>query len=243
MATEPHALSVGGIAVEVHRKAVKNLHLGVYPPDGRVRVAAPLAMSDDAVRLAVVGRLAWVKRMRAQFAAQPRQPVREMVAGESHYFRGRRRRLSVVHHDRAPAVSLRGRATIELRVRPEATAADARAALARWHRAELRKLLPPLLEAWQAKYGVAVASWGIRRMKTRWGTCHVAARRVWFNLELVKKPPRCLEYVVAHELAHLVERNHTPRFAALLDEHLPGWRATRDALNAEPLGHDEWAGK
>lgn len=222
---------------------MKNLLLCVYPPDGRVRVAAPLAMSDDAVRLAVVGRLAWVKRMRAQFAAQPRQPVREMVAGESHYIprpppaaRRRPRRPHAGSHTAWPGDD---RVVCSSR----ATADDARAALARWPRAELRKLPPPLLEAWQAKYGVAVASWGIRRMKTRWGTCNVAARRVWFNLELVKKPPRCLEYVVAHELAHLVERNHTPRFAALLDEHLPGWRATRDGLNAEPLGHDEGAGK
>lgn len=234
------ALRVAGVQVDVVRKAIKHLHVGVYPPAGRVRVAAPLAVSDDAVRLAVVNRLAWIRRQQAQFAAQPRQGEREMVSGESHYVFGRRRRLRVIEHDARGVVDPRGRTVLELRV-PRGADRDARARLLdRWYRAQLRVRIPPLLDRWQDALGVCAAAWGVRRMRTRWGSCNVAARRVWLNLELAKKPEPCLEYVVAHELAHLVERLHTDRFTALLDRHLPDWRHRRRMLNAEPLAHEVW---
>lgn len=240
MSTRPHRIIVAGIPVEIDRKPVKNLHLGVYPPDGRVRVAAPPAVSDDAVRLAVVARLAWVKRQRARFAAQSRQSEREMVSGESHFFEGRRYRLRVIFHDKPAALAVRNKATLELRVRPATTAAARRAALGRWYRRHLRAAVPPLIAKWEAALGVRVAGWGIRRMKTHWGTCNPSAGRVWLNLELAKKPPRCLEYVVVHEMAHLLQRRHNDHFHGLLDRHLAGWRAVRDELNATPLLHDSW---
>lgn len=240
MTTEPRQFTVGGIKVEVVRKDIKNLHLGVYPPRGRVRVAAPLVVSDEAVRLAVIDKLGWIKRQQGKFAEQPRQSQREMVSGESHYFLGQRYRLRVHEHYAPARVSLRGIASLDLFVRPGTSADQREAVLSRWHREQLKTLIPPLLEKWQPILGVLVADWGIKKMKTKWGSCNPASQRVWFNLELAKKPLQCLEYIVVHELVHLLERNHTERFTAVMDRHLPDWRTRRDVLNSSPLGHERW---
>lgn len=240
MTIETHHLTVNGIKVEVVRKDIKNLHLGVYPPLGRVRVAAPLVVNDEAVRLAVIDKLGWIKRQRAKFTEQPRQSQREMVSGESHYVLGRRYRLRV-HEVEAPArVSLRGIASLDLFVRPGTSVEQREAVLMRWHREQLNALIPPLLEKWQPIIGVQAADWGIKKMKTKWGTCTPKARRIWFNLELAKKPAMCLEYIAVHELVHLLERNHTDRFTALMDKFLPNWRVCRETLNAGVLGHEVW---
>jgi predicted metal-dependent hydrolase len=240
MSTEPHRITVGGLTVEVVRKNIKNLHLGVYPPNGRVRVAAPLVVSDEAVRLAVIGKLGWIKRQQAKFADQPRQSQREMVNGESHYFLGQRYRLRVLAYTGPPRIRCSGADFLDLFVRPETTVEQRQRVLEDWYREQLRGRIPALLEQWQPVLGVAAAEWGIRKMKTRWGSCNIRARRVWFNLELAKKPARCLEYVVVHELVHLLERNHNARFKALMEQHLPTWRACREELNRAPLGHNEW---
>lgn len=233
-------ISVSGIAVEVVRKDIKNLHLGVYPPMGRVRVAAPLVVNDEAVRLAVIDKLSWIKRQRAQFAKQPRQSEREMVNGESHYFLGRRYRLRVHEVDAPTRVALRGIASLDLFVRPGTSASRREAVLLEWHRASLRTAITDLLARWQPVLGVRAEQWGIKKMKTKWGSCNIAARRIWLNLELAKKPVQCLEYIVVHELVHLLERNHTERFAALMDRHMPDWRTRRELLNSSPLGHEAW---
>jgi predicted metal-dependent hydrolase len=233
-------ISVSGIAVEVVRKDIKNLHLGVYPPMGRVRVAAPLVVNDEAVRLAVIDKLGWIKRQRAQFAKQPRQSEREMVNGESHYFLGRRYRLRVHEVDAPARVALRGVASMDLFVRPGSSVERREAVLHEWHRASLRSVITDLLAHWQPKLGVQAAHWGIKKMKTKWGSCNVSARRIWLNLELAKKPVQCLEYIVVHELVHLLERNHTERFTALMDRYLPDWRMRREVLNSSPLGHEAW---
>ena len=240
MSTEARSITVGGMAVDVVRKDIKNLHLGVYPPHGRVRVAAPLVVSDEAVRLAVIDKLGWIRRQKAKFAEQPRQSQREMVSGESHYFLGRRYRLRVHEHDGPAKVAVRGIASLDLFVRPGATQDHREAVLMRWHRAQLKALIPGLLEKWQPVLGVQVAAWGVKAMKTKWGSCNVSARRVWFNLELSKKPAQCIEYIVVHELAHLVERRHDDRFTALMDACLPAWRQQREVLNGAPLAHEEW---
>ncbi len=166
MTTESHHITVSGIDVEVVRKDIKNLHLGVYPPHGRVRVAAPLVVSDEAVRLAVIDKLAWIKRQQTQFAGQPRQSQREMVNGESHYFQGQRYRLRVHEQDGQPRVALRGIAFLDLFARPGSTAEQLEAVLLGWYRGQLKLLVPPLLEKWQPALGVQVASWGIKKMKT-----------------------------------------------------------------------------
>jgi hypothetical protein len=230
-------IAVSGIAVEVVRKDIKNLHLGDYPPSGRVRVAASLVVSDEAVRLAVIDKLGWIKRQRAQFAAQPRQSEREMVNGESHYFLGRRYRLRVHQQDGPARVALRGVASIDLFVRAGTTIEKREAVLLDCYRISLRSVIADLMAHWQPNLGVQVADWGIRKMKTKWGSCSVGARRIWLNLELAKKPLQCLEYIVVHELGHFLERNHTERFTALMDRHLSDWRIRREVLNSSLLGH------
>jgi predicted metal-dependent hydrolase len=240
MSTEPHAIVVSGITIQIFRKDIKNLHLGVYPPNGRVRVAAPLAVSDDAVRLAVIERLGWIKKRQAALAAQQRQSAREMVSGESHYYLGRRYRLHVVESQGSAWVAVRNLNTLELHVRGDADVAARERVLARWYRERLRELAPPLLEKWEANLGVHPTSWGIKKMKTKWGACNADTGRIWLNLELAKKPVQCLEYLIVHELMHLVERRHDDRFVALMDHHLPQWRSIRDELNQAPLGHAEW---
>jgi predicted metal-dependent hydrolase len=239
MNTEKRQITVKGLSVQVVRKAIKNLHLGVYPPNGRVRMAVPVRLNDDAVRLALVGKLGWIKRQRVKFEAQSRQSKREMVSGESHYFLGRRYRLSVIPQDGAPKVLTRKK-LIELHVRRETSAPQRERVLRRWYRQQLKEMIPPLVEKWQEILGVRIAEWGIKKMKTRWGTCNPDARRIWLNLELAKKPSPCLEYILVHELTHLVERYHNDRFISLMNRHLPNWRQHRQVLNSEPLPHDTW---
>jgi predicted metal-dependent hydrolase len=240
MSTEKVEIRVSGQAVQIIRKNIKNLHLGVYPPNGRVRVAAPLRVSDDAVRLAVIGKLGWIKRQQARFKAQARQSDREMVSGESHYYLGRRYRLRVVERNGPSRVVLRNRNTLELHMRGEYSAKKRAQVLLSWYRERLRELVPPLMAKWEAILDIRAAAFGIRKMKTKWGTCTVTARRIWLNLELAKKPGKCLEYIVVHELVHLIERHHNESFIALLDRYLPHWRHHRKILNEAPLGHADW---
>lgn len=240
MNTEGREIRVSGLSVQVVRKAIKNLHLGVYPPNGRVRVAVPLRVTDGSVRLAVIGKLGWIKRQRAKFIAQVRQTEREMVSGESHYFLGRRYRLRVVEQQGVSRVMLRNRSTLELYAQKDSGTVARERILQHWYRLQLRALASPLLEKWQQSLCVKIAGWGIRKMKTKWGACTADARRVWLNLELVKKPVSCLEYVVVHELVHLIERQHDERFVARMDQHLPHWRRLRAELNSAPLAHATW---
>lgn len=240
MTTESSSITVSGISVQIERKDIKNLHLGVYPPNGRVRVAAPLVVSEDAIRLAVIGKLAWIRRQKTRFSEQPRQSVREMVNGESHYFLGRRYRLRVHEQTGRQYVAIRGLSNLDLFVNPGRTAQQREAVLARWYRQQLNTLIPPLLEQWQTKLGVQVNAWGVKRMKTKWGSCNPATGRVWFNLELAKKPVQCLEYIVVHELIHLLVRHHNDQFMALMNNQLPKWHQQRDMLNELPLAHERW---
>ena len=239
--TEQTEITVGGLQVQVIRKDIKNLHLGVYPPNGRVRVAAPLKVSNEAVRLAVIDKLSWIKRQRSRFQGQTRETRREMVSGESYYYLGRRYRLRVVEQEGAGEVVVRNRRILELRVRPKSDQEERERVLQRWYREKLRLLIPPLLTKWEVILGVDPAAWGIKRMKTKWGSCNVDTRRIWLNLELAKKPARCLEYIVAHEMMHLLERHHNDRFISLMDRHLPHWRLHRQELNSAPLAHDTWS--
>ena len=243
MTTEPRDLRhirIGALSVEVVRKDIKNLHLGVYPPNGRVRVAAPLVVDDDAVRLAVIEKLGWIKRQKAKFAEQPRQSQREMVNGESHYFLGKRYRLRVHEHEAASRVAIRGIASLDLFVRVGTDAAQREKVLLRWYREQLKALVPPLMQKWQPLIGVQAKEWGIKKMKTKWGSCNTNTERIWLNLELAKKTVQYLEYIVVHELVHLLERNHTERFSALMDSFLPNWRTCRESLNHGILGHEVW---
>ena len=233
-------MNVGETPVEVVRKDIKNLHVGVYPPGGRVRVAAPLRLDDDAVRLAVISRLGWIHRQQAEFVQQDRQSQRELVSGESHYFGGRRYRLNVLECGGRPSVRLTNNTTMTLRVRPGSDRVAREVVFNRWYRRQLRTHLPALLVKWEPQIGVRVGEVRIKKMKTRWGSCNREARRIWLNLELAKKPALCLEYILVHEMVHLIERHHNERFRDLMNRHMPQWRMHRDALNRAPLAHAEW---
>ena len=237
---DPHRIEVAGIPVELVRKDIKNLHVGVYPPSGRVRVAAPLRLDDDAVRLALISRLGWIRRKQGELQQQVRQSQREFVTGESHYFEGRRYRLDVIERDAPPTVRPRNNTILELGVRPNTDRKAREAVIHRWYRHHLRTQLPPLIGKWESKLGVTVEDARIKKMKTLWGSCNVEAKRIWLNLELAKKPKSCLVYILVHEMVHLHERQHNDRFHELMDKFLPQWRSYRDELNRAPLAHEDW---
>ncbi|MBW3578872.1 MAG: M48 family metallopeptidase [Actinobacteria bacterium] len=241
MSTELSTITVSDLTVHVIHKPIKNLHVAVYPPDGLIRVSAPEHMDDDAVRLAVVDRLTWIREQRDELLAQPRQSVREMVTGESHYVWGRRYRLRVVTDGKASGVEIADRGTLVLTV-PDGADRDERAnILDEWRRRELKDALPALVTKWEEQLDVARVEWRVRRMRTRWGTCNPEARRIWLNLQLAQKPRPCLEYVILHEMLHLVEPGHTDRFERLLSEAMPDWRRRRSELSRLPLSDDgEW---
>ena len=240
MSTRQHYIEVRGLAIEVVHKDIRNLHVGVYPPSGRVRVAAPLRINDEAVRLAVISRLSWIRRQRDHFTSQERQSQREFVTGESHYFQGRRYRLSVIERDGPALVHLSNNRTMQLFVGSGSNGNSREAVLQKWYRRTIQKHIPQLLAKWEAKVGVAVAEVRIRRMKTRWGSCNADEKRIWLNLELAKKSSMCLEYILVHEMVHLLERHHNERFRSLMDTIMPSWRSYRDELNRAPLAHEKW---
>lgn len=232
-------LTVAGLGVDVVYKDIKNMHISVYPPVGRVRVAAPQATSEDTIRLAIVQRLPWIKRQREELQEADRQPKREMESGETHYVWGQRYRLDVSRTSGNHHVEIKGQ-TLWV-VAPEGSDGDEkRATLDRWYRRELKAAIPELLTKWQPIIGAKANKIVVRRMKTKWGTCIASSRTIWLNPELAKKNPRCLEYIVVHELTHLHERTHNDRFVALMDEYLPDWRARRDELNDAPLAEEDW---
>jgi predicted metal-dependent hydrolase len=241
MITERQQITVRGIPIEVVRKDIKNLHLAVYPPGGRVRIAVPARLRDETIRLAVVSRLGWIRRQRTRFEAQIRQSEREMVTGETHFFRGLPYRLVVIPGDNARTeIRTRNDRRMELHVPQGLGARERHTALSRWYRQDLQARIPALIAKWESIMGLRVADWRIKRMRTRWGTCNSTAGRVWLNLELAKKQPSCLEYVVVHEMVHLQERRHGPRFRELMDRFMPNWRQHRDSLNQAPLAHEAW---
>jgi len=238
--TKRHHIEVNGLQVEVVRKDIKNLHLAVYPPLGRIRVAVPLCLDDETVRLAVVSRLGWVHRKRTILKEQERQSEREMITGESHYVEGHRYRLDVIEQGGPSSVKLRNNSTLELRVRTGIGREKREAIIHRWYRRRLRERIPELIAKWEPLIGVRVADWGIKKMKTRWGTCNITARRIWLNLELAKKPSSCLEYIIVHEMVHFLEWHHNDRFREYMDKFMPQWRLLRDYLNQAPLAHEDW---
>ncbi len=240
MNTSNHSITVRGLKVDIVRKDIKNLHLAVYPPAGRVRVAIPLHISDDNVRLAVVSRLPWIKKQQQRLRNQPRQSVRKYVTGESHYFNGKRYRLHVEKSAEGRGVKIKNRTTITLYAGKNSTTESRRRIMTEWYRQELKKSLTPLIEKWQKIVGVEVSEWRVKRMKTKWGSCNAIAGRIWLNLELAKKPTICLEYIVVHEMVHLLEPSHNETFTAYMDKFMPNWRICRDTLNGSPIAHEDW---
>ncbi|MEV4804797.1 SprT family zinc-dependent metalloprotease [Nonomuraea sp. NPDC049421] len=239
MSTANAYLTVAGLAVDVVYKDIKNLHISVYPPVGQVRVAAPQRLDEDAIRLAIIQRLPWIKKQRQQLQDADRQTDRRMVSGETHYVWGERYRLDSSRVGRSH-IELKGK-TLWLTAPAGADGDTKRAILDRWYRRELKAALPKLIAKWEPIIGEHVANFVVRRMKTKWGTCQTVTRAIWINPELAKKNPRCLEYIVVHEMVHFLERTHSERFVALMDKFMPDWQARRDELNEAPLAAEDWS--
>ncbi|WP_170343089.1 M48 family metallopeptidase [Ruegeria arenilitoris] len=231
-------LEIAGQQVEVIRKKIKNLHVGVYPPEGHVRVAAPPSVSLDAIRHAVLTRLAWVKRKQREFRRQARETPREFVSGETHYVFGRPCRLEVRKDTARPKIELTPGGRLLMRCKPDADLQARSEQMSRWYRRMLRKKTAPRVEKWAKRLGVEQSDWGIRRMKTKWGSCNPKQGKIWINLELAKKPSPCLDYVILHEMTHFISPRHDELFLATLEQHMPGWRQVRSDLNAFPLAHE-----
>jgi predicted metal-dependent hydrolase len=240
MNTNETMMVVNELPVKVVRKKIKNLHLAVYPPDGRVRVAVPEVIDDEAVRLAVISKLSWIKRKIKFFEDQPRQSVRELVTGESHYYLGRRYLLDIAYTEKYPFVEMKNKKTLVLNIKKNSRLEQRKKLLVDWYRQEMKYILPSIIKKWELKSKLKVSAYGIKRMKTRWGSCNPTHKRIWLNLELIKKPIHCLEYVVVHEIVHFLERTHNDQFVFHMDRIMPQWRTIRDELNRSSLPHENW---
>jgi len=235
----PH-LKVAEIDVEIARKEIKNIHFGVYPPNGRVRVAVPINVDDEAVRIAIISKLSWIRKQISSFQTQERQSKREYVSRESHYYLGKRYLLTLNEGKGKQGISIHKSKGMILSVRPGSTAERREKILTEWYRDELKKIVTACINKWGPKLGVTVQAFGVRKMKTRWGSCNPKTGRILINLEMIKKPEHCIDYIVLHEMAHLIEKRHNDRFREILTRHMPRWQMYRDELNEAPLGHDEW---
>ncbi|MCH7665597.1 MAG: M48 family metallopeptidase [Acidobacteria bacterium] len=228
------------IAVDVVFKDIKNVHLSVYPPTGRVRISAPKHMNLEAIRVFAISKLGWIKRQQAKLRDQQREAPRDYVDRESHYVWGKRYLLSVSERDRPPSIELEHSHMI-LRVRPQTGSDKKQALVEAWYREQLREAVAPLIARWQALLGVSVERLFVQRMKTKWGSCNPKARTIRLNTELAKKPPECLEYIVLHELVHLLEPTHNARFVELMERFMPKWQFHRQELNRLPVRREEWS--
>ncbi len=231
MSTKNFHIEVSGIQVNVIKKDIKNIHLAVYPPTGRVRLSSPLSMKRESLRLFIIDKLGWIKKHIRNMNSQIREPEREYIQGESHWVEGQRYLLNIIERDSAPQVEIRNKKYIDLYVRPGSDKARREEVMREWYRDRLKKQIPELIPKWEKKLDVQIDDWGVKLMKTKWGSCNVDEKRIWLNLELAKKPKHCLDYVVLHEMIHLKERHHNERFKALLDQHMPGWRNVKEELN------------
>jgi predicted metal-dependent hydrolase len=233
-------LQLGTVEALVVRKPIKNLHLSVLPPNGWVRISAPERMKDDAIRTLIALRLPWIKKQQARFAGQERQTRREYISGENCYFLGKRYRLEVVCKDDVPGVFLKGKNKIVLQVRPRSSVIKRQEVMFEWYRCELRKVIKNMMPKWQKNIGVQPNVLAIKRMRTRWGTCNTDNKKITLNLELIKKPINHIEYILVHELLHLVERRHNKIFYSMMNEYIPKWKSIRQELNKSILPYEEW---
>lgn len=231
-------IEISGITIEVQKKNIKNLHLVVAPPDGKVRVSAPMHLSDDSIKMFVRTKLGWIKKQQEKFEKQPRQSEREYVSGETLYVLGQQYFLRVEYSYKGNSLILSGNEAI-LTVRKESTASQRETFVNEWYRALLKEKIEIYLPKWENITGLRCDSWQTKYMTTRWGTCNTNTCKIWLNLQLAKKPIECLEYVILHELAHLKVRNHSKDFVAIMDQYMPYWRETKKLLNDLKLDYME----
>ena len=233
-------IELGEIAVEVVKKDIKNNHLSVYPPTGRVRISAPLRMEFETIRVFAISKLGWIKRQQKKLREQQRETPREYLDRESHNVWGQRYLLQVTEVDAAAVVELK-HSKMRLQVRPGTSEDKRQAIVDEWYRAQIKKVVPSLIAKWEPLMGVEVERFFVQKMKTKWGSCNAGSKSIRLNTELAKKPPECLEYIVVHEMVHFLVRDHSDRFITLMDRYLPSWRLVRQTLNEAPLAHTNWA--
>lgn len=234
-------IQLGDIAIRVTRKTVKHVHLSVHPPEGRITLVTPTGTRLEVARAYAISKLGWIRKQQARLKNQARETPRQYIERESHYLWGRRYLLTVEERETRPYVSL-GHKRITLTVRPGSDRAKREEVMHGWYKALLHEIAPRLIKKWERKLNVKVSGYFLQRMKTRWGSCNPAAGNIRLNTELVKKPKDLLEYIVVHEMAHLIEPTHNDRFIAILNERYPSWRETRAELNELPLTTESWKG-
>ncbi len=235
----PTTIELGDTTLDVVKKDIKNVHLSVYPPTGQVRISAPTRMSLDTIRLFAIAKLGWIRQQQQKFHEQERESQREYLDHESHYVWGRRVLLKLAEGNAAPSVQL-NHTQLLLRIRPNTNATTREAVVASWYRQLLKAAVPPIIEAYELRLKVKVKGLYVQQMKTKWGSCNPTARTIRLNTELAKKPKECLEYIVVHEIVHLLEPTHGPRFLTLMDHIMPAWRDMKDTLNRLPARHERW---
>ena len=233
-------IDLGNIIVDVIHKDIKNIHLSVYPPAGRVKIAAPFRMDLETIRLFAISKLGWIRRQQEKFLNQEREAPREYLTKESHYFLGKRYLMKIIVVESSTPKVFINHDKLILQVRDKSNIDQKHTILQEWYRRQLKEIVPKYITKWEEIMNLKFLDFGIKKMRTKWGTCNREAKRIWINLELAKKPPECLEYIVVHEMVHLLERNHNERFIAYLDKFLPQWRHYKEELNRLPISHTEW---
>lgn len=232
-------IDLGKFTADVELKDIKNIHLSVYPPTGRVRIAAPSRLDLETIRIFAISKLSWIKKQQTKLRNQEREAPREFTTQESHYYLGKRYLLKVLETENKPSVSIKHNKLL-LQIKPNTDLTHRQIILQEWYREQLKNLVPKYITKWEEKMQVKVSEFGIKKMKTKWGTCNREVKRIWINLELAKKPLECLEYIVVHEMVHLLERNHNDRFIAYMNKFLPQWRHYKEELNRLPVSHVNW---
>ena len=232
-------MEFGNITINVVKKDIKNIHLSVYPPDGRVHAAIPSRMDMEAIRLFLISKLGWIRKQQKKLQAQEREAPREFLARESHHYKGERYLLEVIERDAPPEINLK-HSKILMYIRPGTDTEKKKKILDEWYRKQLKKTASVLIKKWEKKMKLQVRDFKVKKMRTKWGSCTREAGRIWINLELAKKPLECLEYIIVHEMAHLIERKHNDRFVGIMDKYMPKWKFYKEELNRLPVTHVEW---
>lgn len=236
-------LEVNNLIINVVRKDIKNIHLNILPPQGDVRVTVPLKKDQESIRLFIISKLSWIKKQRNKFSNQERESKKEYISGESHYFKGDRYLLNIIHSLEKPKVLIRNNKFIDLFVNKNFSKEKRKMIMDNWYRDELKKILPQKINEWSKITKIQIEDLRVRKMKTKWGTCNKDKKRIWINLELIKKPIHYLDYVIVHELVHFLERKHNDHFVNYMNKFLPSWRTIKTELNSFILTHESWETK
>ena len=228
-------IKVGNFNIDVMHKDIKNVHLSVYPPTGRVTISAPHHMNTELLKVYAISRIGWIKQQQKKLLSQAREPLKEFVNRETHYYKGKRFLLKVESNQSINAVELKHNKLI-VKTKLQSSENIIAKLIDKFYRQELHNIIPDLIDKWNNILNVNVTAYGIKKMRTKWGTCNPIAKRIWVNIELAKKPIHCLEYIIVHELVHLLERKHNDKFVAQLNRHLPNWKQIKQELNELPVG-------